>query len=66
MVERENLAEGVTNSTRALIIGAGIAGMQAALDIANSGYEVVMVDKLPSIGGRMHVIWMKKSSVSIR
>jgi len=39
---------------RALIIGAGIAGMQAALDIANSGYEVVLVDKLPSIGGRMH------------
>jgi heterodisulfide reductase subunit A len=42
------------NCKRALIIGAGIAGMQAALDIANSGYEVVMVDKLPSIGGRMH------------
>ncbi len=39
--------------TRALVIGAGIAGMQAALDIANSGYEVVLVDKLPSIGGRM-------------
>ena len=38
---------------RALIIGAGIAGMQAALDIANSGYEVVLVDKMPSIGGRM-------------
>ena len=38
---------------RVLIIGAGIAGMQAALDIANSGYEVVLVDKLPSIGGRM-------------
>ena len=38
---------------RALIIGAGIAGMQAALDIANSGYEVIPVDKLPSIGGRM-------------
>ncbi len=27
--------------------------MQAALDIANSGYEVVLVDRLPSIGGRM-------------
>jgi len=27
--------------------------MQAALDIANSGYEVILVDKLPSIGGRM-------------
>ncbi len=39
---------------RALVIGAGIAGMQAALDIANSGYQVIMVDKLPSIGGRMH------------
>jgi heterodisulfide reductase subunit A len=38
---------------RALVIGAGIAGMQAALDIANSGYEVVLVEKEPSIGGRM-------------
>ncbi len=38
---------------RALIIGAGIAGMQAALDIANAGYDVVMVERLPSIGGRM-------------
>jgi len=54
MVETTNSIESTTNSTRALIIGAGIAGMQAALDIANSGYEVVMVDKLPSIGGRMH------------
>jgi heterodisulfide reductase subunit A len=54
MVEEENPIEGTTNSSRALIIGAGIAGMQAALDIADSGYEVVLVDKLPSIGGRMH------------
>jgi len=38
---------------RAMIIGAGITGMQAALDIANAGYEVVLVEKLPSIGGRM-------------
>ena len=41
-------------STRVLIVGAGIAGMQAALDIANSGYQVLLVDRLPSIGGRMH------------
>jgi heterodisulfide reductase subunit A len=40
-------------SHRALIIGAGIAGMQAALDIANAGYDVVLVERLPSIGGRM-------------
>jgi heterodisulfide reductase subunit A len=36
-----------------LVIGAGIAGIQAALDVANSGHEVVLVERLPSIGGRM-------------
>ncbi|MDI6816942.1 MAG: CoB--CoM heterodisulfide reductase iron-sulfur subunit A family protein [Actinomycetota bacterium] len=43
----------VTVEKRALVIGGGIAGIQAALDIANMGYEVVMVEKEPSIGGRM-------------
>ena len=38
---------------RGLIIGGGIAGMQAALDIADSGHEAVLVERLPSIGGRM-------------
>jgi len=38
---------------RALVIGAGIAGMQAALDIGSAGYEVVLVEREPSIGGRM-------------
>ena len=38
---------------RALVIGGGIAGMQAALDIANAGYEVVLVEKSPTIGGHM-------------
>ena len=36
-----------------LVIGAGIAGIQAALDIANSGRPVVLVERQPSIGGRM-------------
>jgi heterodisulfide reductase subunit A2 len=40
-------------SSAALVIGGGIAGMQAALDIANAGYKVTMVEKSPSIGGRM-------------
>lgn len=38
---------------RALVIGGGIAGIQAALDIANAGYEVLLVEKNPSIGGHM-------------
>lgn len=38
---------------RALVIGAGIAGMQAALDIADAGYEVVLLDREPTIGGNM-------------
>jgi heterodisulfide reductase subunit A len=38
---------------RALVIGGGVAGVRAALDIANSGYQVVLVEKQPSIGGNM-------------
>ena len=38
---------------RALVIGGGVAGLQAALDIADGGYEVVLVEKSPSIGGHM-------------
>lgn len=38
---------------RALVIGGGIAGIQAALDIAEAGFEVDIVEKNPTIGGRM-------------
>lgn len=38
---------------RALVIGGGIAGIQAALDIAEAGFEVDLVEREPSIGGRM-------------
>ncbi|HID93346.1 MAG TPA: FAD-dependent oxidoreductase [bacterium (Candidatus Stahlbacteria)] len=44
---------GVPVTRRALVIGGGIAGIQASLDIANSGYEVILVEKEPSIGGHM-------------
>ncbi|MFQ3548630.1 MAG: CoB--CoM heterodisulfide reductase iron-sulfur subunit A family protein [Armatimonadota bacterium] len=40
-------------SKRALVIGGGIAGIQAALDIADAGYPVVLVERTPSIGGHM-------------
>jgi len=36
-----------------IIIGAGIAGMQSALDLANQGFKVGLVEKDPSIGGKM-------------
>lgn len=38
---------------RALVIGGGIAGMQAALDIAEGGHQVILVEREASIGGKM-------------
>ncbi|MBU3074223.1 CoB--CoM heterodisulfide reductase iron-sulfur subunit A family protein [Clostridium estertheticum] len=38
---------------RALVIGGGIAGIQTALDIAEAGYQVDIIEKSPSIGGKM-------------
>ena len=36
-----------------LVIGGGISGMQASLDLADSQYQVFLVEKSPSIGGKM-------------
>ncbi|QTA87628.1 FAD-dependent oxidoreductase [Desulfonema magnum] len=36
-----------------MVVGAGVAGMQASLDLANSDYNVYLVDKSPTIGGMM-------------
>ena len=57
-VARASYLEGLTEreievEPTALIIGGGIAGIQAALDIADAGYKVHLVEKEPSIGGRM-------------
>jgi heterodisulfide reductase subunit A len=38
---------------RTMVIGAGVSGIQASLDLADNGYEVVLVEKNPSIGGVM-------------
>jgi heterodisulfide reductase subunit A len=38
---------------RAMVIGGGIAGISASIDLGNAGHEVVLVEKLPSVGGRM-------------
>jgi NADH:ubiquinone oxidoreductase subunit E len=36
-----------------MVVGGGIGGMQASLDLANSGFKVYLVEKEPAIGGRM-------------
>lgn len=41
---------------RALVIGGGIAGIQVALDIADSGQEVILVEREPTIGGKMAML----------
>jgi heterodisulfide reductase subunit A len=53
-LQNENLEPIKVDVTkRALVIGGGISGLQAALDIADHGYEVILVEKNPSIGGKM-------------
>ncbi|UCH69936.1 MAG: CoB--CoM heterodisulfide reductase iron-sulfur subunit A family protein, partial [Candidatus Bathyarchaeota archaeon] len=48
---QEELVVPVTR--KVLVIGGGVAGIQAALDLADTGYKVYLVEKEPSIGGRM-------------
>lgn len=43
----------ITVNPDAMVIGAGIAGIQASLDLANQGFKVYLIEKEPSIGGRM-------------
>ncbi len=43
----------VSITPKALVIGGGVAGIQTALDLADTGYKVYLVEKEPSIGGRM-------------
>ena len=51
------LTEGETPVTkRALVIGGGIAGITAALDIADAGFPVDIVEKKPTVGGKMAML----------
>ena len=49
--EQEEMAVPVTR--RALVIGGGVAGIEAALELAEQGHQVTLVEKQPSIGGIM-------------
>ena len=47
----KNLA--ASNFGDVMVVGGGISGIQAALDLADSGYRVYLVEKSPAIGGHM-------------
>jgi len=36
-----------------MVVGGGVSGVQASLDLANAGFKVYLVDKAPAIGGHM-------------
>ena len=54
-IKKNRILPGITVpvTKRSLVIGGGIAGIQAALDIADCGHEVILVEREPSIGGHM-------------
>jgi heterodisulfide reductase subunit A len=47
----KNLAD--SNFGDVMVVGGGISGIQASLDLADSGYKVYLVEKSPAIGGKM-------------
>jgi len=47
----KNLVE--RNFGDVMVVGGGISGIQASLDLADSGYKVYLVEKSPAIGGHM-------------
>ena len=50
---KKSIPQEVLNKPAVLVVGAGIAGMQAALEVADSEHHVYLVEKLPTVGGRM-------------
>jgi len=55
---RENVEQlfknvGDSNFGDVMVVGGGISGIQASLDLATAGFKVYLVDKAPSIGGHM-------------
>ena len=42
-----------TKSGAVMVVGGGVSGVQASLDLAKAGFKVYLVDKAPAIGGHM-------------
>ncbi len=58
LLVKENIQQlcnsvGERNFGDVMVVGGGISGIQASLDLATAGYKVYLVEKLPSIGGHM-------------
>ena len=51
----EQLCKGLADSKfgDVMVVGGGISGIQASLDLADSGYRVYLIEKSPAIGGHM-------------
>jgi heterodisulfide reductase subunit A len=52
-VAKKSVPQEVLNKPAVLVVGGGIAGMQAALEVADSEHHVYLVERLPTVGGRM-------------
>jgi heterodisulfide reductase subunit A len=58
-VEKEQMVKEISKSLRdrnfgdVMVVGGGISGIQASLDLATAGFKVYLVEKAPSIGGHM-------------
>ncbi len=52
-IEQLSKSFGENNFGDVMVVGGGISGIQASLDLANAGFRVYLVEKAPSIGGHM-------------
>ncbi len=55
-MDKNHAKDNVKKTGSVLIVGAGISGMQSALDLAESGFKVYLVEKSPAIGGHMPML----------
>jgi len=53
IVEQISKSIGNNNFGDVMVVGGGISGIQASLDLATAGFKVYLVEKAPSIGGHM-------------
>ncbi len=53
ILEQVRRSLGASNLGDVMVVGGGISGIQASLDLANAGFKVYLVEKGPAIGGHM-------------